>query len=86
MNSSLIGKIEKARRYAEERERMQVTGLSIHFHGENGDHDVSLTGDAWNCTCEFFEGYRTCAHTMALEHVLHGMIPSGATSMHLQHV
>ncbi|MGH7258213.1 MAG: SWIM zinc finger family protein [Nitrospiraceae bacterium] len=85
MNSSVIGKIEKARRYAEERDRMQVKGLNVHFRGENGDHDVSLNGDAWQCTCEFFEGHRTCAHTMALEHVLHGMLPAAAISTHLQH-
>lgn len=86
MNSSVIGKIEKARRYAEERDRMQVHGLKVHFHGENGDHEVSLTGETWHCTCEFFEGHGTCAHCMALEHVLHGMIPDEALSGHMQPV
>jgi hypothetical protein len=85
MNSSVIGKIEKARRYAQERDRIQVKGLNVHFKGENSDHDVSLNGDSWRCTCEFFEGHMTCAHTMALEHVLEGMLPASAMSGHLQH-
>ncbi len=76
MNSSVIGKIEKARRYAQERDRMKVNSLSVHFRGENGDHDVELTEEAWRCTCDFFAGYGACAHTMALERVLEGMLPA----------
>jgi SWIM zinc finger len=84
VNSSVIGKIEKAKMYAQERERMQFSALSVRFHGENGDHDVSLADEKWHCTCEFFEGYGTCAHSMALEHVLEGMLPAAA--LHLEHV
>lgn len=83
MNSSVIGKIEKAKRYAQERERILFNSLSVRFHGENGDHEVTLSGEKWHCTCEFFSGYGTCAHSMALEHVLEGMLPVQA--LHLQH-
>jgi hypothetical protein len=82
VNSSLIGKIEKAKRYAEERERMQFSSLSVHFHGENDDHEVSFADEKWTCSCEFFEGHGACAHTMALEHVLENMLP--ITPAHLQ--
>lgn len=75
MNSSVIGKIEKAKRYAQERHRMQFTSLNVHFHGENDDHEVSLSEGKWHCTCDFFAGYAACAHTMALERVLEGMLP-----------
>ena len=81
MNSSVIGKIEKAKRYAMERNRMHFTGLSVDFSGENGDHKVTLSDDKWHCTCDFFEaGYGACAHTMALERVLEGMLPAAASS------
>ena len=76
MNSSVIGKIEKARRYAQERDRIRVTGLSVQFHGENGDHRIELADDTWRCTCDFFAGYGACAHTMALERILDGMLPA----------
>ena len=85
MNSSVIGKVEKARRYAQERDRMQVKSLAIHFNGENGQHEVSLSNEEWHCSCEFFGTHGTCAHTMALEHVMEGMIPAAAMSQHLQH-
>jgi hypothetical protein len=56
---------------------MQFRGLSVHFRGENDEHEVSL--DDGKCTtCEFFAGHGTCAHSMALEHVLEGMLPAGA--------
>lgn len=61
MNSSVIGKIEKAKRYAQERTRIKFNALSIHFAGENGDHDVNFADDKWHCSCDFFAGYGACA-------------------------
>jgi hypothetical protein len=81
VNSSVIGKIEKAKRYARERERMQFSALSVHFRGENDEHEVSFSGGNWHCTCEFFAGHGTCAHSMALEHVLEGMVPAAALNL-----
>jgi hypothetical protein len=83
MNSSLIGKIEKARRYAQEQDRIRFTGLAADFRGENDNHRVTLEGERWSCTCDFFAGWGTCAHTMALERVLENMLPKGALSQHL---
>lgn len=78
MNSSLIGKIEKAHRYAEERERMRFTSLKVNFSGENDSHEVSFADNKWNCTCDFFAGWGLCSHSMALEKVLQGMLPPEA--------
>lgn len=75
MQSSLIGKVEKARVYAGERHRMQIDGLHVVFHGENGDHEVALRDGAWHCNCGFFAEWATCSHTMALGRVLAGMVP-----------
>jgi len=75
VNSSVIGKVEKARLYAHERSRMRVGEMVVAFHGENGDHEVTLRDKQWHCTCDFFAtGHGTCAHTMALERVLEGML------------
>lgn len=78
MNSGLIGKIEKAKRYAEERGRIHVSGLKVDFDGENDRHAVSFNDETWRCNCEFFAGWGACAHTMALEHILEGMLPRNA--------
>lgn len=84
MNSSVIGKIEKARLYARERSRMKVADLRVQFHGENGDHEVTLKDNTWHCTCDFFAtGHGTCAHTMALERVLEGMLAPELVSGHM---
>lgn len=87
LHSSLIGKIEKARRYAEEREaRIRFEALTVRFHGENDEHEVRLEGSRWACSCDFFEGYGTCCHTMALERVLDGMLPREARENALEPV
>jgi hypothetical protein len=74
MNSGMIGKVEKAHRYVEERRRFQFTELQVRIAGDNSDHDVSLKDGQWACNCEFFARNDTCAHTMALELLLEGMI------------
>ena len=77
MHSSLIGKIEKARRYAQEPERVSISELSATFRGENDAHTVSYRDGAWTCSCEFFTGWNVCCHTMAMERMLSAMIPHG---------
>ena len=84
MNSSLIGKIEKARRYAQERNRIRFGSLSATFHGENDDHSVKLDDGKWSCTCHFFTGWNFCSHTMALERILEGMLPATAQSQGIE--
>jgi hypothetical protein len=83
VNSSLIGKIEKAKRYAQERDRICFSSLSVNFRGENDSHQVSLDGEHWSCSCDFFAGWGTCAHTMTLERILGEMLPREALSRHL---
>ena len=80
MHSGMIGKIEKAHRYAEERQRFSVEEIAVTVHGNNGDHRVSLSDGSWHCECDFFQHERTCAHTMALELVLEGMIRDQAVA------
>jgi hypothetical protein len=76
MQSSLIGKVEKAKAYARERHRMQIDRLHLVFRGENSDHEVAIEDGRWSCTCDFFASWGCCSHTMALERVLDGMVPS----------
>ncbi len=80
MDSSLIGKIEKAKRYAEERERVSFSRFDVRFRGENGDHSVRFENGGWSCNCHYFSGHRVCSHTMALQRILDGMLPSGASA------
>ena len=42
MHSSLIGKVEKANRYARELDRMTIDRLNLTFRGDNDTHHVSL--------------------------------------------
>jgi hypothetical protein len=78
MQSSLIGKIEKAKRYAQEKERVTFSELSVKFRGDNNNYDVSFHDGKWHCTCNFFSSWGTCSHTMALEKILGNMLPQEA--------
>jgi len=75
MNSSFIGKVEKAKRYSEERNRLRFKSFDVEFKGDNHSHNVAFDDGRWRCTCNFFAGAGLCSHTMALERILEGMIP-----------
>jgi hypothetical protein len=78
MDSAMIGKIEKAKRYAEEPERIQFEQFQVIFRGTNTGHTVSFHKGTWRCTCHFFAGRGVCSHVMAMERVLGVMLPADA--------
>jgi hypothetical protein len=78
MNSSLIGKIDKAKRYAQEPDRINFTQLTVTFRGDNSSHITSCHEGQWHCTCRYFTGHGLCSHTMALERILGEMLPDEA--------
>jgi hypothetical protein len=74
MDTSMIGKIEKAKRYAQEPQRVTLNSLAIEFTGDNSTYNLSLGPDGWHCTCPGFQTYGICPHIMALEKVLGKML------------
>ena len=78
MHSSLIGKVEKANRYAREIDRLTFERFSLTFRGDNDTHTVSLDADQWHCTCHFFENWKSCVHVLTLQKVLGPMLPEAA--------
>ena len=76
MDYGMIGKIEKAKRYAEERERIRFLSFNATFDGENNPHTINFENGEWKCDCNFFLTRGVCSHTMALERILEGMLSS----------
>jgi hypothetical protein len=83
MQSSLIGKIEKANRYAQERGRITFTDFRVSFRGDNDNYVLSYEEGKWGCSCHFFSTRGMCSHTMALQRVLAEMLPEEAISLGL---
>ena len=80
MQSSLISKIEKAKRYVEQPERITISDFKVDFLGENGAHKVSYEDGKWHCTCNFFSQAGICSHTMALQRLFAKTLPKEALS------
>jgi len=76
MQSSLIGKIEKANRYAQETERVTLCELLVKFKGDNDSYTTGYKNGKWHCSCHFFSTWGLCSHTMALEKILGKMLPA----------
>ena len=83
MQSSLIGKIEKAKRYAQETDRITFSEFLVKFRGEHNDYTTSLKDGKWHCSCHFFSMWGLCSHTMALGRILGDMLPEEALDKQL---
>lgn len=77
MQASMIGKVEKAMRYAHEPDRVKLQRLELSFAGDNGSHSVSLDADHWRCDCHLFETVGGCVHTLAVQKMLDPMLSDG---------
>jgi hypothetical protein len=75
MDYGMIGKIEKAKRYADERDRISFDELKVTFDGTNNPHTVHFKNGEWQCDCDFFQTRGRCSHTIALEIILKDMLP-----------
>jgi hypothetical protein len=78
MQSSLIGKIEKAKRYAQQPERVLFQTITATFKGDNNNYTVSMENGRWACNCNFFSQTGTCSHVMAMQKMLAEMLPQEA--------
>ena len=78
MNSSMISKIDKAKRYEQEPDRIKFQNLEVTFNGENDVHKVTLSGDDWHCNCGYFPRNGTCSHVMAMQRILSPMLSANA--------
>ena len=74
MDSSINGKIAKARQYAEQKDRVNITSFAATFQGNHNRYDVRFEDGAWRCECHFFATRDLCSHTMALQRILDEML------------
>jgi hypothetical protein len=76
MNSGMIGKIEKAHRYAQEPDRVRFKDFEATFRGGHDDYVVRLHDNHWTCSCHTFESHMvgTCSHIMAIQQMLAPML------------
>ncbi|MCA9873502.1 MAG: hypothetical protein H6659_05395 [Ardenticatenaceae bacterium] len=79
MDYGMISKIEKAKIYSEERERIQFENLRVSIKGDNNKapHVVEYNNGLWKCDCDFFASRNVCSHTMAIERILRDMVELG---------
>ncbi len=77
MDYGMIGKIEKAKLYSEERERIRFDSFQVRINGDNNEHFITYDQGSWNCDCDFFASRSVCGHTMAMERILQDMVELG---------
>ena len=74
MDSGMISKIQKAKRYAEEPDRVHFVQFKVSFQGDHDLYHVAYDEGSWSCECSFFQQRGVCSHTMAMERLLDPML------------
>ena len=67
---TLEKKREKARRYAQDPGRIELTAVSLRMISDHGPREVRMTDGEWICSCDFFPANGTCSHIMAAQLIL----------------
>ncbi len=78
---NVVSDVEKAKRYAEELDRIRIQSFSVSFDGNHGPHHTRYSMGVWECDCDFFKSRSVCSHTMAMERVLKGTLAPAAVSV-----
>ncbi len=78
MQSAMHGMIDKARRYAQEPDRVQVDALQARVRGNNSDHTVRLADGRLRCDCDHYDHEGLCAHVLTVERLWKTYLPSNA--------
>jgi hypothetical protein len=86
MDASMISEIAKAKRYAEEPERIQFTRFEATFRGEGDIYITVFNNGTWTCTCDVFQNDGECQHTMAMQRVLGVTIPKVTRHMPIKQI
>lgn len=74
MDNAMIGKVEKAKFYEQEPERITFENFTATFRGDNNTYDISLSAEGWHCTCPGYHEHGMCPHIMTMERVLGPML------------
>ncbi len=74
MDYSMIGKIQKAKEYAQDPSRVTLNSLEAEFRGSNDTYRLTLSAEGWHCTCPGFQKYAICPHIMTLERLFEPML------------
>lgn len=74
-DAGMISKIQKAKRYAQEVDRISFRSFEVTFRGDHDTYTVSYDQGQWSCQCNFFASRGVCSHTMTMERVLSGILP-----------
>ena len=79
---NVVSDVDKAQRYAQERDRIRFTAFDVTFHGNNSEHTVTYDNGQWFCDSVSFKLRGVSSHIIAMERLLKGMIepaPASAT-------
>ncbi len=74
MDTSMINKIQKAKEYAQQPEKVTFHSLALEFRGDNSEYHLELAPDGWSCSCPGFQKYGICPHVMTIEKMFKPML------------
>jgi hypothetical protein len=71
---NVVSDVEKATRYADEKDRLSIERFAVTIKGNNSEHSVSYDRGTWQSDSNSFRLRGVSSHTIAMERLLKGML------------
>lgn len=71
---NVVSDVDKASRYADERDRIRFVTFNATFHGNNREHTITYDNGTWFSDSASFKLRGVSSHIIALERLLKGMV------------
>jgi hypothetical protein len=71
---NVVSDVEKACRYADEKDRLCFNTFKVTVRGNNKEHWVTYDQGKWDCDSDSFRLRGVSSHTIAMERLLKGML------------
>lgn len=71
---NVVSDVEKATRYADEKDRLSIDSFTVSIKGNNSEHTVSYDRGTWQSDSNSFRLRGVSSHTIAMERLLKGML------------
>jgi len=73
---NVVSDVDKSIRYAQERNRVTFTSFDVTFEGDHNTHHIAFEDGEWSSSDNFFKARGYSSHSMAMERILEGMLPT----------
>lgn len=69
-SDGVLQKVELSKKYVQEPSRILFKNFELSFQGDHNSYTISRNGNAYTCTCPFYQEQQVCSHILTVKRLL----------------